>query len=396
MPINYVPTIWVDGEDGGTPIDADRLNNMEDGIKAACDELDLGGNSHFVEELNTPTNPTGTSDADRGTITWWTDDDTTQAGFYFKTGEDPGVYGLYVDGTDDNDDRWLEFVVAPTNVKSWLYTYIQDDTNFRETYMEGFAHADGTAQAWWQFDAGASPDGSDPYTDVRFRTIDSMGANLGTFQWTADSGGAQLALTSAGDPTRPLLLVGSVFDVAPNGDMRGTTPSTGDVVTWTGTDYKPQTLSLAVGASRSELPVATETGITGGVSGTPSLSLIVDPGDVVLDTVGSANDSFTVVEAGVYAVRFSVNLYVEDPSETFFSWTVNLQEIHGYIAPLPQEQRHFRSGTANEYDVVVMLDFTAYLQAGSTVIPGISAETTGGATWAYQTGRFEVNRLTLA
>lgn len=31
----YTPTVWQNGTDGGTPITAERLNNMEAGISAA-------------------------------------------------------------------------------------------------------------------------------------------------------------------------------------------------------------------------------------------------------------------------------------------------------------------------------------------------------------------------
>ena len=32
--ISYTPTVWADGEDGGTPINAANLNNIEDAIVA--------------------------------------------------------------------------------------------------------------------------------------------------------------------------------------------------------------------------------------------------------------------------------------------------------------------------------------------------------------------------
>lgn len=32
--VDYTPTVWADGADGGTPINAENLNNIEEGIKA--------------------------------------------------------------------------------------------------------------------------------------------------------------------------------------------------------------------------------------------------------------------------------------------------------------------------------------------------------------------------
>ena len=32
--ITYTPTVWADGEDGGTPINADNMNNIEEAIVA--------------------------------------------------------------------------------------------------------------------------------------------------------------------------------------------------------------------------------------------------------------------------------------------------------------------------------------------------------------------------
>lgn len=38
----YDPYEWVDGEEGGTPITADRLNHMEEGIKGAASTATWG------------------------------------------------------------------------------------------------------------------------------------------------------------------------------------------------------------------------------------------------------------------------------------------------------------------------------------------------------------------
>ncbi len=35
----YTPTVWQDGSDGGTPITADRLNNIETGISASVPKV---------------------------------------------------------------------------------------------------------------------------------------------------------------------------------------------------------------------------------------------------------------------------------------------------------------------------------------------------------------------
>ena len=39
MSISYTPTTWADGADGGTPITAARLNNIEQGVAAATKQV---------------------------------------------------------------------------------------------------------------------------------------------------------------------------------------------------------------------------------------------------------------------------------------------------------------------------------------------------------------------
>jgi len=43
--ISYTPTTWADGADGGTPITAARLNNIEQGVSAATKQANANANS---------------------------------------------------------------------------------------------------------------------------------------------------------------------------------------------------------------------------------------------------------------------------------------------------------------------------------------------------------------
>lgn len=43
--ISYTPTTWADGADGGTPITAARLNNIEQGVSAATKQVNANANS---------------------------------------------------------------------------------------------------------------------------------------------------------------------------------------------------------------------------------------------------------------------------------------------------------------------------------------------------------------
>ena len=43
--ISYTPTTWADGADGGTPITAARLNNIEQGVSAATKQANANADS---------------------------------------------------------------------------------------------------------------------------------------------------------------------------------------------------------------------------------------------------------------------------------------------------------------------------------------------------------------
>lgn len=61
----YEPFEWKDGEEGGTPITADRLNHIEEGVEAAAEAADAPLTAEDIPSLSASKITSGTLSAAR-------------------------------------------------------------------------------------------------------------------------------------------------------------------------------------------------------------------------------------------------------------------------------------------------------------------------------------------
>ena len=127
--ISYTPTTWADGSEGGTPIDATKLNNIESGIvdavaaigpndttadgtlKAQIDALGESVNQGF-EIVSVASNETLTVSS--GSLSSFSAS-LTKTGYTVL-----GIVGIAVNGNDSRAFRILSFNIDTSTNTAWI------------------------------------------------------------------------------------------------------------------------------------------------------------------------------------------------------------------------------------------------------------------------------------